>query len=264
MDWKPDNSYIMYGAGVLMSVVTLLYFGSSFIFRLSPVTKSILLAVLTGLLFLASVSVSRKLIDTVFYILSAVSYLVFLGYTLLKFQPGQGVVLLSLAVSSVLFIAAGYLVSERGIEVSSGRARKLASGLGLIAILVLAFDVTGAQPEYRLDLDESVEVSMDSKTKVGELEVVNRFPLQRDIDLPRYDGCLYTPEKRPLYVSVERPPEDVAAGNSVSRLAIEVREIRRMEGETSVNGSYRVEQAEDCPDASDERKMVLVKEESRD
>ncbi len=264
MDLGIDNSYILYGAGVFLSVVTLLYFGASFIFSLSPVTKSALLGFVTLLLFISAVSLSKKLLDTVLYILSAASYMVFLGYSLLKFRPGESVILGALAASSALLIGAGYIVSEREIDLGWSRGKKIAAGILLASLLLVAVDVSGAQPVYSLELNDTVNISGTGETTVGAVEVRNSFFMPRELEVPRYDGCLYTPERRSVYVDREDPERGIVEGGTVARLKLSINRVPRTEEGIDVSGVYRVQRMEECPESLPDRRLVIVEREPYD
>lgn len=264
MDLGVDNSYILYAAGVFLSVVTLLYFGSSFIFSLSPATKSVMLAGITAMLFVAAVSTSKTLVDTVFYVLSAASYMVFLGYSLLKFRPGQSVVLGLLAVSSGLLLAAGYLVSEKHLMLGWSTGKKVLAGTALVVVLVLAVDIGGSQPTYTLELNDTVNITGPGNAMVGVLEVRNSFFMPRELDIPRYDGCLYEPERRSVYIDLERPDRGIIDGGVEKDLELSVNRIPRSEEEVDVKGVYEIRHMEECPDDLSGKTLVIVEEPSYD
>ncbi len=264
MDLGIDNSYVMYTAGIFLSVVTLLYFGASFIFRLSPATKAALLGFSPVILFVFAVSISKKLIDTVFYVLSAASYMVFLGYSLLKFSPGESVVLFSLAASSAILIGAGYVVSERELELDWVRGKKIVAGVFLLSVLLVGVDVSGSQPVYSLELNDTVRISSEPGTSVGALEARNDFVLPRELELPRYEGCLYTPERHSVYVDRENPERGIIEGSTVKRFKLSIDRVPRNEEEVDVEDVYEVRQMGECPDSISEKKLVIVEQEPYD
>jgi hypothetical protein len=173
MDLDFDGSWFLYGTGALLGVISILYFGLELIFDLSPTVKSAVLICSSAAFLLSGELTDSKLLRNSVNLFSGVTYLSFLIYVILRFNPSETSIFGLLAISSVIFTVMGYLRSRKGFELA----------------LILVFDVTGAQPEYEVELKEEVSVN-NSEIVLGELKVVNRFPLSRNIELPDYDGCL--------------------------------------------------------------------------
>jgi hypothetical protein len=268
MDTEIDRVRILYAVGVLLGVVAAFYYGFRLLEDLSPTTTSVTLLLAVVALLLAALYVEHDGLDTVFYALSAGSYLVSVAYVLATYDLGDGGVFAVLAGSSALFVALGYALSEDILGIDR---RKAAGGIAVVLVLVLAllvFDATGAQPRYSDDFRETVEVpdGIGDRVVVGETVVENPFALSRRADLPSVTGCLYTPERR--YASVRRPDTPyslILAGGGTRSFEVTVggdaffdrdgQELRELLPDRE---TIPVEVAESCPETADEPKLVVV------
>ena len=252
---------VLYALGALLGVVTVLYFSVEIVLSFAPAVKSVVLVLSFVAFFLLAIVATRAL-AVVCYVLAAATYLVFLGYTLVRFAFGTDAIFLSLAASSVLFVGLGYLVRERGFGTSRRRV-----GTALLVVLVLvaavsAFDVLGAKPTYTLELDEEADLSTRAyMIPIGTVTAKNDFVLSRTAEPPSYEVCVYTPEKRRAYVQTGN-----LYGGSVLLDSGESREFKvRMEvpplpGGPTAGGfdTIPVERAAECPETSTEPKIVVV------
>jgi hypothetical protein len=267
MDTKIDHVKMLYAVGVILGVVAAFYFGFRLLRDLSPTTTSATLFLGFVAFLFAGLYAEHESIDTVFYALSAGSYLVFVAYVLATYDLGDGGVFVLLAGSSALFVALGYASSNGVLDVEK---RKAAGGVVLVLVIVLAllaFDATGAQPVYTEDFRDTVEVPDDIREQVvvGETTVENPFVLSRRADLPPVNGCLYTPERR--HVSVRRPeaPYDLLLGSGETRTfnvtaggdAFFDRETEELRDAFENRETVPVEVADDCPETADEPKLVI-------
>ena len=267
MDTTIDRVKILYAVGVLLGVVAAFYFGFRLLEDLSPTTTSAVLF-LGFVAFLLGGLYANESIDTVFYALSAGSYLVFVAYVLATYDLGDGGVFVLLAGSSALFVALGYASTNGALDVER---RKAAGGVAVTLVVILAllaFDVTGAQPVFTNDFDDTVEVpdDMHEQIVVGETTVENPFILSRHADPAPLNGCLYTPERRG--VSVRRPgvPYDLLlAGGERRSYNVTVggdgffdRETEEIRDAFADRETVPVDVADDCPDTADEPKLVIV------
>lgn len=270
MDTSIDHVKILYAVGVLLGVVAAFYFGFRLLEDLSPTTTSATLFLGFVAFLLSGLYAEHESIDAVFYALSAGSYLVFVAYVLATYDLGDGGVFALLAGSSALFVALGYASSNGALEVER---RKAAVGIAVVLVLILAvlvFDAAGAQPTYTEEFRDTVEVpdEVRGQVVVGETTVENPFVLSRRTDLPPVDGCLYTPDKRD--VSVVRPdtPYDLLLGGGETRtfnVAVRAdaffdRRSEEIHPTFADRETVPVEVADDCPESTDEPKLVILKD----
>lgn len=260
MDLDFDASNVLYLIGAFLGAVTVLYFGASYVLQLSPTTKSILLLSGFAFFFVKGYDLDSRdqLLSNLSYLVSGVSYLVFLGYTSAKFGLNQEQVLLLLGASSVLFTALGYSVRKQKLDLESLGSRKVLVGLLVFAAALFLFDVSGAQPGYSLELVDEVELGEDS-TVIGSIEVRNDFMLSRNIDLPRYSACVYQPNRTRGYIDHEGEKDVIYGGESFSVNLTLNAVPRRRSG--NLSGVYALDKRDSCPDSSDTREVVLVEEE---
>jgi len=269
MDLNIDRVKILYIVGVLLGVTAAFYFGFRLLEDLSPTTTSTVLLLGFVAFLLAGLYVKTETLDTVFYALGAGSYIVFVFYTVSAFDLGDGGIFVLLAGSSALFIALGYASSEGMLDFER---RRVLVGVAVVVVLgfaLLGFDVTGAQPTQAAEFEDEVEVPpLPGQSAVGEVTVENPFALSREAELPGYDACLYTPDVRRTRLRYTDRMGDIVLAGSGSRtfeltIGAEVfydRETGNLSEGLSGRETVPVERAEECPDTTDEVKLVVVPE----
>lgn len=268
VDW--DAGTVLYAFGAFLGVVTIAYFGRSVIFALSPTVKALLLLTGSGAGLLTAQYRPQKPFSTAFNVLAVTAYLVFLGYTTLRFAFSTEETFLLLAASSAAFLVLGYLVREQGFALAPGRARKVLLALIAAAFLLTVFDVLGPQPTYDVTLNETVTVAEEPEPEIviGTVTVENPFLLSRDIDLPRFEGCLYTPEQERLFIDTRAPPEadqGPMPGGATGVYTLEARlpmerdrEDPEAEPRPAVTGTLPVERMDTCPASTETQKIVVT------
>lgn len=269
MAFDIDNSHVLYGLGAVLGVFTVLYFGLEVILSLSPATKSFLLLSGSASFFVLAGYLKTDIIETVLYLLSGFTYLVFTGYTLIRFELGSEITFLFLAASSALFIFLGYKVSEDGLGIEGERYKQVLAGLAAVSAVLLVFDVLGAQPGHNLQLDDEVELSAGEEAVIGTYTVENNFLLPRDAEPRRYSSCIFSDGERVrrAYSSIDWPdrePGMLYSGDSVrGNITASVQEVSvEHENETvNVLGTYSVELQDFCPENVEGNQVVVVEEE---
>lgn len=268
MELKQNRVKILYAVGVLLGVAAAFYFGFRILENLSPTTTSAVLFLGFVAFLFAGLYVEAETLDTVFYALSAGSYLIFVTYVLSSYDLGDGGAFVLLAGSSALFVALGYASSTGRLEVNRRRA---AEGVAVVLILVVAllgFDAMGAQPTYSHDFNETADVPDDRRTTVtvGETTAHNPFVLSRKSELPNVGGCVYTPEMEFVDVRHDESPYSLILGGGerrsfrvvVSADAFYDHETGELHEAFADRDSVPVETADECPDEADEPKLVVV------
>lgn len=268
VDTYIDRVKILYAVGVVLGVVATFYFGFRILESLSPTTTSAVLFLGFVVFLFGGLYAEGGSLDTVFYALSAGSYLVFVAYILATYDLGDGGVFALLAGSSALFVGLGYGSSKGVLDTERSRLRLGVAAALLLAVALLGFDATGAQPSYEHDIAGEVDVpeSLGSPVVVGATAVENPFVLSRRAELPTLTGCVYTPERRRVSVRHSDAPREVLlAGNerrtydvTVSASAFFDTETRELRDAFADRGSVPVETADSCPEAADETKLVVA------
>jgi hypothetical protein len=245
--FKIDESRMLYGLGAFLGVIAILYFGQELILDLSPAVKSFILFSATAAFISGAEYSDQPTLRSVLYLFSAFSYLSFLAYIFLMFGFSSVQIFMILASSSMAFMLLGYVRSEELYYLTDRKAEKfIAAVVALIAIAVV-FDVAGAQPEYSLELKDSVEVVENQQVVFGELEVRNDFALSRNIDVPTYGGCLSASDNRVRGVYVSPEATDMIEGDSTLSFNLTDSFRSRPDENTGLSGSYIVQRGE-CPD----------------
>lgn len=259
MDFKIDEAKLLYGLGAFLGIVAIVYFGHELILDLSPTIKSFILLSSTVMFLGAAEYVKQGILKSSFYIFSAFSYLSFLVYIFARFSFGSEQIFLLLAASSAVFIGLGYLRSEKGYEVTQDQARKVLGAVMILVALAVVFDVMGAQPEYNLELQETVEVVEGEEFEIGVLEIQNDFPLSRNVDTPTFRGCIFIEEGhdgRNIYVN---PEDSGLVGGSTTEivpLTEDAHYERHEDQNVSISGNYTVVN-EKCPSEPEERTIYI-------
>lgn len=247
MDLGLDSSTAFYSLGVIFGIFTIIYFGIEVIVEISPVAKSAILLLSSVVFFSATGLTVSRWKNIPLYALASFSYLIFVAYTLAKFQFGSVGTFLMLAGSSTVFFGAGYLVSERDVEVPQDKAKYIViAGVLLIAGLFV-FDATGSEAQVDLQLRNDVNMSYGSETSLGTVHVSNSFLLPRSYELPNYDACLPEGEHR-VSLYVEDGNDLVYKGQDVE-MELKARYYPEIENSGEMNKtweSYSVVKTDEC------------------
>ena len=259
MDFKIDESKLLYGLGAFLGIVAIIYFGHEIILDLSPTVKSFILLSSTVMFLGSAEYVKHGILKSSFYIFSAISYLSFLLYIFARFSFTSEQIFLILAASSAAFIGMGYLRSEKGYEVTRDQAKKVLGALMILVALAVVFDVVGAQPEYNLELNERVEVNAGEEFEIGVLEIKNDFPLSRNVDAPIFRGCMFIEEGqdgRNIYINPDAG--GMISGGTTARISLtENAHYESHEDQNvSISGNYTVIN-EECPSEPEERTVYI-------
>ncbi|MFB6114839.1 MAG: hypothetical protein ABEK04_00995 [Candidatus Nanohalobium sp.] len=247
MDLGLDSSTAFYTLGVIFGIFTIIYFGIEVILEISPVAKSAILLLSSAVFFSATGLTASKWRNIPLYFMASFSYLIFVAYTLVKFQFGSVGTFLMLAGSSTVFFGAGYMVSEKDVEVPRDKARYLViAGVLLIAALFI-FDSIGSEAQVNLQLRNDVNMTYGSETALGSVHVSNSFVLPRSYELPNYGACL--PESdRSISLYVEDGKDLVYKGQDVE-MELKARyypEIERRNGTNKTWKTYSVVKTDEC------------------
>lgn len=256
MDYDINPSTVMYGISAFLGAVTVVYFGSSLIFDLSPITKS--LAFFSSFaVFLAAglyLSGKNKVHSILALGLTGVSYLAFLAYTLGKFEIGTEGVFTALFLSSLLFVALGNLASRGKLEVDRKNMRYLLVLVVVLGGVLILADVLGAQASYSLELQESVTLEPGENAVIGVLTVSNDFVLPREVSEPSFSSCIGGDmSERGFYTRVDT--DELIGGFSENRynLTADV-SLRRFMNESK---TFRIERTGSCPDQRDNETIYV-------
>ncbi len=265
MDFDFDDSWFLYGTGALLGVVSILYFGLELIFDLSPTVKSVVLVSFSAGFLISGGLTDSRLLRNLAYLFSGVTYLSFLIYVILRFMPSEASIFGLLAASSIIFTVLGYLRGRKRFEPGSESSRKLLAALGIFLALILVYDVTGAQPDYKLELKKEITVN-ESEIVLGELTVENSFPLSRNIELPDYDGCIAYNQSMRDGIYIRLGDEKMIAGGESKHYKLEDQIKLRSRGEKKlgdtirdreiITGNYTIKTGE-CPERPENKTIYI-------
>ncbi len=267
MDFKLDVSTLLYAIGIILGIVSVVYFGRSIIADLSPTIKSVLLLLGFPVLFVSGDLIQKRIIDKFFYLLSAVSYVVFLWYAFGTFELGGNFVFLILVLSSVLFLSLGYLKSR---EVNLKSSWKKITLIVLIALMIglTSFDVMGAQPKYDLQLEDSINFEGvwerdEQRIRIGTLEVRNDFVFSRFTHFPELRACLYTPGKHEIYPYYSRWEVNIVGGGETENIEVSIypprgEELGKPPAYMENIKIVPIEGADSCPEEVEEPKLIVT------
>lgn len=259
MDFDIDASDLLYIVGIVLAIVAVVYFSREIVADLSPTIKSALLLTAFPAFLVAGNLIHKRILDKFLYILSVLSYLVFLWYIFDTFDLGNNVIFLALITSSIVFIGMGYQWGK-GVKIEEKWKRGILACLLIFAVGLFIFDVAGPQPSYELDLRERVslegawEGEKEQPIPIGNLVVKNNFLFSRYTDFPDLNACLYTPEKHEIYLHYPRWEVDIIAGKSTEQIGISLLPRTYMENIESLP----TETASSFPDKAEEPKLVIA------
>lgn len=261
-----DREKLLYAVGILLGVAATAYFGFQLFDQVSPVTTAFLLFAGFLCFLVVGIGFDVETLDVVAYALAAGCYLVFVAYVLSRFDVGDGGTFLLLAGSSALFIALGYLAQRDSLVIERRRAKLSVVAVLLVAVALVGVDLVGPQPTTDAEFEESVEVpDVRDRATVGTVTVTNGFFLPRRADVERYHACIYGLEYRPAPLEYRPSLGSPLLSGGESRsydLALPGFVFyddngTRREGFRNLE-TVPVETAPECPERSDEPKVVVV------
>jgi len=271
MRFAIDSNKLLYGLGVAFAAAALLYFSRDVVFDFSITVKAALLFLLFVALFLAGVTVQRDVLDVVAFALAGVTYVVFVGYIVLRYGPSETGTFLLLAFSASLFVTLGYLLQAGEIPVSRRQATAVTAGLVLVGVALVGVDTVGGGVTYDLTTESSVTVEPpgdgptpygQSERRVGTVTATNGFVFTRALSLPKLRGCLVggnASGRSDTYVSYEypgyAPPNTIAGGATRTFPIVADFPVDRNQTEAV---TYAVERGSDCSVQRSELTLLIT------
>lgn len=261
MKFDIDSGKLLYALGVAFAAAALLYFVRDLVFELSITVKAALLLFAAVAFFLGGLAVHRDVLDVVGFALAAVSYVVFVGYVVVRYQPGDTGTFVVLAVSAVLFLALGYLLRERNLTVTRQTAVVGVAALLVVSAVLVGADVLGGGVTYQFEHEQSVTVEapgdlppeqryVEREVEIGTMTATNEFVFTRALSLPPLRGCLVgvdTPRRNDVwlsyaYPSYERP--NTIPGGATRQFAVEA--SLPIDANRTDVVTYDIERGSDC------------------
>lgn len=264
MNFEVDPAKILYAVGVLFGVAAVAYFARDIVFELSITVRALLLLLAFIILLVAALAAARKTFVLVFAVLAAAAYLAFIAYTLSRFDVGADGTFLVLLVSAGLFLGLGYLVREREFSPSTSNARYAVVVVFLLAVALVGADVVASEVTYEVDLNDEATVGDRGQVILGTLTMENQFVFREPIDRPQAFACIYVPamdeyDMRPhpveYRVGEDRVPDSIAgAGTIPATMTVRLSD----EEAATLDDPLPIENAEECPEAGNEPRIVVV------
>ncbi|KAA9399408.1 DUF1109 domain-containing protein [Haloarcula sp. CBA1130] len=259
MRFAIDSGKLLYALGVLFAAAALLYFVRDVVFNLSITVKAVLLLLGFILLFVAGVTLERDVLDVVAFALSGVTYVVFVGYVVVRYSPGETGTFLLLAASAGLFVGLGYAL-RTGIPTPSRRTAVVAlGGLLIVSGGLVGADALSGGVTYDVQTSESVTVSVPAaeqtpdrypyiEAEIGTVAASNPSPFLRALALPSISGCLIGPTEHPqerVYVDTDIQWDEDTIGASTTKSYAVTAELPIAPNRTEPK-TYAIEQGIDC------------------
>ncbi|QGA81721.1 hypothetical protein [Halomicrobium sp. LC1Hm] len=272
MNLTLDSGKLLYGLGVAFALGALVYFARDVVFGLSiTVTAALLLVAFVGFL-LAGLSRERDLLGTVAFTISGLSYVVFLGYVVSRYEPGETVVFFLLAGSAALFVGLGYGVREAGIALGRRTTIGVVIALLVVSASLVTADALGGDVSYTVETNDTTTVALSGvgsdtdrvrgTARVGTLTATNPSWFTRPVDLPSIRGCLAGVEQgERSRANVDYEPASYDTPNRLGGQSTRVHELTvSFDFATNQTGDRRfaVERRGDCEPTRSEPTLFLV------
>ncbi|KOX95066.1 hypothetical protein AMS69_04195 [Haloarcula rubripromontorii] len=270
MRFAIDSGKLLYALGVLFAAAALLYFVRDVVFDLSITVKAALLLLAFIALFVAGVALERDVLDVVAFALSGVTYVVFVGYVVVRYSPGETGTFLLLAMSAGLFVGLGYAL-RAGIPTPSRRTAAAAlGGLLIVSAGLVGADALSGGVTYDVQTNESVTVSIPEtehtpnrypyvEGEIGAVTVSNPSPFLRALDLPSLSGCLVGPTEHPdetVFINTDIQWDEDTIGASTTK-SYAVRAELPIDPNRTESKTYAIEQGLDCSTERSEPTLVV-------
>lgn len=267
-----DSGKLLYALGVLFATAALLYFARDVVFDLSITVKSVLLFLAFVALLVGGVALQRDVLDTVAFALSGVTYVVFVGYVVVRYSPGETGTFLLLALSAGLFVTLGYLVRGGSVAVSQRQALGVVAALVLVSTVLVGVDAVGGDVSYGFETESPVTVEpvttdrptdySERQKRIGTLTASNGFVFTRALSLPSLSGCLVGVDDVPgerVWVDYDRSgygrPDTIAGG---ATRAFGVEASIPIGTNTTESVTYDIERGSDCDADRDSPTLIVT------
>ncbi|MEF8785668.1 MAG: DUF1109 domain-containing protein [Haloarculaceae archaeon] len=277
MNFDIDSAKLLYALGVLFAAAAFVYFIRDLVFGLSITVKALLLFVAFVGFFITSLALQRDILDVVALALSALAYVVCLGYVLARYNLGDTATFLVFAGSAILFVGLGYLLREQSPSLSLRTAGYAILGLAAISAVLVGADLADGGVTYTMALNETVTVSgpgdspvdrdlVPAEAHIGTVTATNDFLFTRPLDLPTLRGCVVGTDAVPddrVSISYDRRSFDrtnIISGNTerpfaiLARLPIAANETQSL--------TFTVERATTCDISRSDPTLVVVSSDS--
>jgi len=267
-----DSGKLLYALGVLFAAAALLYFSRDVVFSLSITVKSVLLFLAFVAFFVGGLTIQRDVLDVVAFALSGVTYVVFVGYVVVRYAPGETGTFLLLALSAGLFLALGYLVRGGSVSLSRRQATGVVAALLVVSTVLIGADAVGGDVSYAVETESSVTVEPietdrpadygERQKRIGTVTATNGFVFTRALSLPSLSGCLAGVDDVPgerVWVdydrsSYERP--DTIAGGASREFGVEASVPISTNATESI--TYDIERGGDCESQRDSPTLIVT------
>jgi hypothetical protein len=273
MDLDIDSGKLLYALGVLFAAGAFIYFVRDFVFGLSITVKALLLFGAFVGFFVAGIALQRDILDVVALALSALAYVVFVGYVLTRYELGDTATFLVLAGSASLFVGLGYHHRQGTLSVSRRTAGYVVLGVVAVSLVLVGADILGGGVTYTVETTETVTVVgpdpspaereiVPAEGHLGTVTATNGFVFTRPLELPTLRGCVVgadgVPDDRISIRYEERQFDrtDLIPGNTdrtfdiTARIPIAINE--------SQSHTFNVERAASCDISRSEPTVVVV------
>lgn len=273
MNFDIDSGKLLYALGILFAAGAFVYFVRDVVFGLSITVKALLLFGAFVAFFVAGIAVQRDILDVVALALSALAYVVFVGYVLSRYELGDTATFLVLAASAALFVGLGYHHRQGNLSVSRRTAGYVILGVVAVSIVLVGADILGGGVTYTVAMNETVTIVgpdtspaeqeiVPAEAHVGTVTATNGFVFTRPLDVPTLRGCVVgadgVPDDRISIRYEERHFErtDLIPGNTDRTFDITARIPITTNG--SQSHTFSVERAASCDISRSEPTVVVV------
>ncbi|WP_424001625.1 DUF1109 domain-containing protein [Haloarcula salina] len=274
MRFAIDSGKLLYALGVLFAAAALLYFVRDVVFDLSITVKAALLLLGFVAFVLAGVALEQDVLDVVAFALAGVTYVVFVGYVVVRYGPGETGTFLLLAASAVLFVGLGYAL-RRGLPSLSRRPAAYALGaLVVLSVLLVGADAATGGVRYDVQTNESVTVTMPAGEQhggnyvsvtrdIGAITAANPSPFTRALSLPDVSGCIVgeTALREDLWVSTDIEWDEDTIGGSTTRTYALTGEFT-LDANRTEPTTYAVERGIECDAERSEPTIAITIDEN--
>lgn len=273
MDLDIDSGKLLYALGILFAAGAFIYFIRDVVFGLSITVKALVLFGAFVGFFVAGIAAHRDVLDVVALVLSALAYVVFVGYVLSRYELGDTATFLVFAGSALLFVGLGYHHRQGNLSVPRRTAGYVILGVVAVSLVLVGADILGGGVTYTVEMNETVTV-VGPETGPGERDVVpaeahlgtvtatNGFVFTRPLDLPTLRGCVVGTDRIPddrvsiRYEQRHFEQTNLIPGNTDRTFDITAR--IPIEANGSESYTFSVERAASCDISRSEPTVVVV------
>jgi len=185
---------VFYGGSAVFAVMAIAFLGFDYLQDLSKLTIAFTIFAIFAASFLIATT-RETLMKTVFYLVSAGSYLLFLVYVIGRFSRGTGDTIIFFLISAGLFSGIGHLLTSRPELIpDKDKVKKILIVITVLTALLIIYNIAFVTMSFTVSLEDTVTFN-ETEQKIGEIQITKKGYLPLEASEAYIDYCVAGSER---------------------------------------------------------------------